>query len=114
MTWRPPTSVLTSTAPSSAWSSAPTVEGGALSTPKLHAPPVALAVELAHVYRAELARDGVGSWACRLADEADRVPWRDRPVIQVFVDDYPDVYSTQERADLAADLRVHAQRLAGV
>src|SRR3990167_5356437 len=65
---------------------------------------VALTVELAHVYRRQLERDGFEAWAERFLIEAAAVPWEREPSVYVLVDDYLDEFTQAEREATAAAL----------
>src|SRR3990167_1247752 len=66
---------------------------------------VALTVELAHVYRRQLERDGFEAWAERFAAEAAVVPWSREPSVYVLVDDYLDEFTPAEREEASAALQ---------
>lgn len=63
-------------------------------------------VELAHVYRAELADKGVPRWQERL--QADRLMVAESDIALVFVDDYPEAYTQAEKDRVAEVLAGHA------
>jgi len=63
-------------------------------------------VELAHVYRAELADKGVPRWQERL--QADRLMVAESDIALVFVDDYPEAYTQAEKDRVAEVLYGHA------
>jgi len=69
---------------------------------------VTQSVELAHVYRAELERDGFGVWAQRFNDDWLSIPGKNHADILVFVDDYPEVYTPDEKREVAELLRRRA------
>lgn len=66
-------------------------------------------VELGHVYRAELEAEGIEAWASRARADADSVSWEDDATLLLFVDDYPQTYSPEEKLQVAHALRDEAE-----